>query len=289
MKKTSLFFLSVLVLFGMNAGNLLFVSANTEPVTLTSEKEVIETSEIVNIKADTVLPENAENITYDWSSDNEAAAIVSGEGNVANVTGISPGKAKIAVTVNYNTKAAADTQENGEETAEKSNTYDYTAELEITVIEANERTDSSDEKKAGNENIVKAKKEVEVENNNEALDPVTAEYIKKNINADYAKADMMRLDQVLVVKNTLVDANGIDDDETIDSFFLREDTGDLFITTIPAHIALYNTDEDSSYYVGFADTMFNDATAEVRDCIFAFNNNNGEVINEGCYFDKKTG
>lgn len=289
MKKISLFFLSVLVLFGMNAGNLLFVSANTEPVTLTSEKEVIETSEIVNIKADTVLPENAENITYDWSSDNEAAAIVSGEGNVANVTGISPGKAKIAVTVNYNTKAAADTQENGEETAEKSNTYDYTAELEITVIEANERTDSSDEKKAGNENIVKAKKEVEVENNNEALDPVTAEYIKKNINADYAKADMMRLDQVLVVKNTLVDANGIDDDETIDSFFLREDTGDLFITTIPAHIALYNTDEDSSYYVGFADTMFNDATAEVRDCIFAFNNNNGEVINEGCYFDKKTG
>lgn len=100
---------------------------------------------------------------------------------------------------------------------------------------------------------------------------------------------MMRLDQVLVVKNTLVEAEGIDENETIDSFFLREDTGDLFITTIPSTVALYNLDINSNYYVGLGNTMLNDSTAEVKDQIFAINNNNAEVVNDRCHYDAETG
>ena len=99
----------------------------------------------------------------------------------------------------------------------------------------------------------------------------------------------MRLDQVLVVKNTLVEAEGIDENETIDSFFLREDTGDLFITTIPSTVALYNLDINSNYYVGLGNTMLNDSTAEVKDQIFAINNNNAEVVNDRCHYDAETG
>ncbi len=100
---------------------------------------------------------------------------------------------------------------------------------------------------------------------------------------------MMRLDQVLVVKNTLVEAEGIAENETIDSFFLREDTGDLFITTIPSTVALYNLDINSNYYVGLGNTMLNDSTAEVKDQIFAINNNNAEVVNDRCHYDAETG
>ncbi|WP_270845688.1 MSCRAMM family protein, partial [Thomasclavelia ramosa] len=121
------------------------------------------------------------------------------------------------------------------------------------------------------------------------LDPVTAEYIKNNLDTAYTSLNMMRLDQVLVVKNTLVEAEGIAENETIDSFFLREDTGDLFITTIPSTVALYNLDINSNYYVGLGNTMLNDSTAEVKDQIFAINNNNAEVVNDRCHYDAETG
>lgn len=269
MKKIGSFLLSVLVLFGIVANDMSLVSAmNAEKVTLTSEKEEIEINEKTNLTAEAVFPETVEIVDYSWISDDEAVAIVSGEENVATVTGMGAGKTKITVTVNYKNKDITETQEN-----EK-----VTAEIEITVV------DNETEK-----NAVKAQEDADIETSDSVLDPETAEYIKKNINTDYARAEMIRLDQVLVVKNTLVEASGLDDNETIDSFFLREDAGDLFITTIPAHVALYNTDESSDYYVGFANTMFNDKTAEIKDWIFAYNNNNGEVIKDGCYFDKETG
>lgn len=270
MRKISSFLLSVLVLFGVVANDLSFVSAiNTGIVTVTSEKEEIEINEKTNLKAYADLPEDVEIIDYNWTSDNEAVAIVSGEENVANVTGLGAGKAKITVTVNYKNKFTVEAQENE---------ISFSAtEIEINVIEKKPQ------------DIVTAKKESEAETTENNLDPVTAEYIKKNLDTKYTLSNMMRLDQILVVKNTLIDAKGISDDETIDSFFLREDTGDLFITTIPATVALYNLDENSDYYVGLGNTMLNDKTAEVKDHIFAINNNNAEVVNDKCHYDAKTG
>lgn len=269
MKKLSSFLLSVLMLFGIVANDMSFVSAmNTEKVTLTSEKEEIEINEKTNLKAHADLPETAEIIDYKWTSDNEETAIVSGEMNSAVVEAKAAGKTKITVTVNYKNKVSAEAQEN---------INSSTAEIEINVVERKPQ------------DIVTAKKESSVEKTDDNLDPVTAEYIKNNLDAKYTSNKMMRLDQVLVVKNTLVEASGISENETIDSFFLREDAGDLFITTIPALVALYNFDENSKYYVGLANTMINDKTAEVKDQIFAINNNNAELVNDKCHYDAETG
>ena len=267
MKKISTFLLSVLVLFGIVANDMSFVSAmNTEKVTLTSEKEELETGEKTNLNVRADLPETAEVIDYKWTSDNEEIAIVSGEMNSAVVEAKAAGKAKITVTVNYRNKVSAE-----------ENVNSSSAEIEINVIERKPQ------------DIVTAKEESDAEASENNLDPVTAEYIKNNLDTAYTSLNMMRLDQVLVVKNTLVEAEGIDENETIDSFFLREDTGDLFITTIPSTVALYNLDINSNYYVGLGNTMLNDSTAEVKDQIFAINNNNAEVVNDRCHYDAETG
>lgn len=113
MKKISTFLLSVLVLFGIVANDMSFVSAmNIEKVTLTSEKEELETGEKTNLNARADLPETAEVIDYKWTSDNEEIAIVSGEMNSAVVEAKAAGKAKITVTVNYRNKVSAEAQEN---------------------------------------------------------------------------------------------------------------------------------------------------------------------------------
>lgn len=267
MKKISTFLLSVLVLFGIVANDMSFVSAmNIEKVTLTSEKEELETGEKTNLNVRADLPETAEVIDYKWTSDNEEIAIVSGEMNSAVVEAKAAGKAKITVTVNCRNKVRAE-----------ENINLSTAEIEINVVERKPQ------------DIVTAKEESDAEASENNLDPVTAEYIKNNLDTAYTSLNMMRLDQVLVVKNTLVEAEGIDENETIDSFFLREDTGDLFITTIPSTVALYNLDTNSNYYVGLGNTMLNDSTAEVKDHIFAINNNNAEVVNDRCHYDPETG
>lgn len=267
MKKISTFLLSVLVLFGIVANDMSFVSAmNIEKVTLTSEKEEIETGEKTNLNVRADLPETAEVIDYKWTSDNEEIAIVSGEMNSAVVEAKAAGKAKITVTVNYKNKVSAE-----------ENINSATAEIEINVVERKPQ------------DIVTAKEESDAEASENNLDPVTAEYIKNNLDTAYTSLNMMRLDQVLVVKNTLVEAEGIAENETIDSFFLREDTGDLFITTIPSTVVLYNLDINSNYYVGLGNTMLNDSTAEVKDQIFAINNNNAEVVNDRCHYDAETG
>lgn len=287
MKKLSSVILSLLMIFGICANDISFVNAmNTKSVHITTEKEEIKINEKTNLKADVILPEDAEIVSYSWNSDNESVAIISGENNVATVTGLGAGKAKITVTVNYNTKIAVVNEKNSEEVTEQSVSSNISDEIEISVTETKAETVSVSKP---NTQSITAKKETSVENSEDVLDPVTAEYIKKNINTEYANANMMRLDQVLVVKNTLVDGNGINENETIDSFFLRDNTEELFITTIPATVALYNTDVNSKYYVGVANTMMNDKTAEVKDWIFAINNNNGEVITDGVYFDKNTG
>lgn len=259
--------LSVMMMFGMIAGDISFVNAENENIILNADKTELKVNEKTKISADLKLSDDVENISYIWNSSDEAIVSVSGETNSADVEAKATGKARITVTVNYRAKNA-----DSEKQISKG--------IDINVTEAENTVP---------QNVVTAKKESEVEKTDDNLDPVTAEYIRKNLDTKYTSDKMMRLDQVLVVKNTLVEASGISENETIDSFFLREDAGDLFITTIPALVALYNFDENSNYYVGLANTMINDKSAEVKDQIFAINNNNAELVNDKCHYDPETG
>ena len=267
--KISTVVLSLLMICGMIAGDISFVNAvENENINFNADKTELKVNEKTKISADVHLSDDVEIISYIWQSSDEKVAIVSGEANSVDVEAKSTGKARITVTVNYRAKNADSEKQ-------------FSEGIDITVTET--------EKNTVPQNVVTAKKESAVEKTDDNLDPVIAEYIKKNLNTKYTSNKMMRLDQVLVVKNTLVEASGISENETIDSFFLREDAGDLFITTIPALVALYNFDENSKYYVGLANTMINDKTAEVKDQIFAINNNNAELVNNKCHYDPETG
>lgn len=265
--KISAVVLSVFMIISMIAGDISFVNAENENIILNADKTELKVNEKTKISADLKLSDDVENISYIWHSSDEAIVSVSGETNSADVEAKATGKARITVTVNYRAKNA-----DSEKQISKG--------IDINVTETENTVP---------QNVVTAKKESEVEKTDDNLDPVTAEYIRKNLDTKYTSDKMMRLDQVLVVKNTLVEASGISENETIDSFFLRENAGDLFITTIPALVALYNFDENSNYYVGLANTMINDKSAEVKDQIFAINNNNAEVVNDKCHYDAKTG
>ena len=243
--KISAVVLSVMMMFGMIAGDISFVNAENENIILNADKTELKVNEKTKIIADVKLSDDVENISYIWYSSDEAIVSISGSGetNSADVEAKATGKARITVTVNYRAKNA-----DSEKQISKG--------IDINVTEAENTVP---------QNVVTAKKESEVEKTDDNLSPVTAEYIKENFDAKYTSNKMMRLNQVLVVKNTLVEASGISQNETIDSFFLREDAGDLFITTIPALVALYNLDENSNYYVGLANTMINDKSAEVKN------------------------
>ena len=120
------------------------------------------------------------------------------------------------------------------------------------------------------------------------LDPIAKDYIKKNINKDYSNFDKIEVKNILTVKNTIVDSSKLNGYDTIDSFFSTHDTDDAFITNLPTGVALYNTDDNSKYYVAYADTMRESSNSEAIDATFAKSNNNGETIYDA-YFDKNTG
>ena len=120
------------------------------------------------------------------------------------------------------------------------------------------------------------------------INPIGKEYILKNIDTEYAKVEKFELANVFLFKNTIIDGNKAAKNETINSLYEREDTGDIFITQIAGETALYNTDDSSKYYVAYTNTMLKDKSAKVLDVAFAKNNNDGEVV-DGCIYDNKTG
>ena len=257
-KKTTSTVLSFLMIFSPIASNMSYVGAIEEPkiVSLDSDKDEVLIDEVATINATTNLPEDYVATSYDWSIDNEDVALISGEMSTATVTGLAVGKVKITVEVNYE-KTVYVSDENGN-ISEQIDSQKATAEMELAVVD--EYTETSEESAP-----------VEVsESEDNVLDPVTAQYIQDNIDSKYANFSKAELANLLLVKNTLIEADKADDNETIDSLFEREDTGEVLITTIQTSVALYNTDDNSDYYVGYANTMNTDKTAKLKDfCCFS--------------------
>lgn len=296
-KKTTSTVLSFLMIFSPIASNMSYVGAMEEPkiVSLDSDKDEILIDEVATINAITNLPDDYVATSYDWSIDNEEVAMISGEMGTATVTGLAVGKVKITVEVNYQ-KTVYVSDENGN-ISEQIDSQKATAEMELAVVD--EYTETAEESapiEVDEDKVVKAKKSAEVdseavevsESEDNVLDPVTAQYIQDNIDSKYANFSKAELANLLLVKNTLIEADKAADNETIDSLFEREDTGEVLITTIQTSVALYNTDDNSDYYVGYANTMNTDKTAKLKDFCFAMNNNNGEVV-ESAVFDEDTG
>lgn len=112
------------------------------------------------------------------------------------------------------------------------------------------------------------------------------EYILTNIDVQYAKANKLEPIDILYVKNTLIDTNYlIDIDKTFDN---KNTLNNSVLGQTDTCIFLYNTDDNSDYYVAYANQMQNDVNSIVKDYKFAYTNNDGEIIDDAI-FDYKTG
>ena len=194
---------SIMMIFTSVAGNLSNVSA-ANVTSVIAESSEIKTGESTNVTVDAVIPEEAEIISYQWTSDNEAVAIVSGESDTATVQGLTAGKAKIKAVVNYEVKN--DTEETAE--VEETNDNEYvSAEVEITVTEK-ESVETSKEVKEETSEAVKATEttETESESAKTSYDSETVDYILSNIDNSYINGDIV-LSNALIVKNMLVDGS----------------------------------------------------------------------------------
>lgn len=282
--------LTFLMLFSVTASDLTMLNAleNMMPVvSLNAEKSDLKTGEKTTVKANLNLPEKSEVVSYDWSYD-ESIVRVNENGQDIEVEAIATGKSKITVVVNYSlTVVKEDEDPEIIQTSETAETVITVAEDAVKESEAIEQTAPALE---DTEDAVKATKEIEVETSDKDvnMDPITLDYIRNNIDENYAKAEKSVFSNILLVKNTLAEADKLADNENIDSLMAREDIEEVFIATVPTTVAVYNTDDSSLYYVGVGDTMKNDDTATIIDHCFAINNNNGEVLNN-CHFDSETG
>lgn len=292
-KRVMCFALTFLMLFGVTSSELAILNAleNTSSlVSLNTEKSDLKIGEKTNVKAETNLPSGAEIISYDWAYD-ESILKVNDNGQYIEVEALTSGKSKITVVVNYQVTVIKENE--NQEFISEVVTASETAETEITVVSMNEDVYAQEQSTSiveDSKNVIKATKEVETESSDEdvAIDPIATEYIRSHIDKKYANADKFVFSNILLVKNTLAEANKLADNETIDTLMAREDIEEVFISTIPTTVAMYNTDETSEYYVAVADTMKNDKTATIIDHCFAINNNNGEVLNN-CHYDSATG
>ncbi len=123
----------------------------------------------------------------------------------------------------------------------------------------------------------------------------TQDYIKKNINADYARLIKFEAADALLVKQTFAQKSLMPKDNlTINGLWERKEGDDIesfgraFITVNESAVYMYNTDDESRYFVAYINPMVDDSGIETTDVVFAKNNLNGEVYND-CIYDSRTG
>lgn len=242
--------LVLLVIFNQ----LAFINVRAlDEVMLEVDKSEIVLSESAKVEA---IVSNLEVIAYNWQSDSDCVELEYFDDYVL-VKGLKVGSAKISVEVEY---------------LKEGTIYKLEDSTSVKVVASK----------------IEATKEVDGSDNEDCLDFKTESYLKEHVDSKYGVFDKAVLSNILLVKNTLVDVRKLNNNDSIDSLMKRKDLGEVFITTIPATVALYSINQDSKYYVALANTMLDDKQVEVRDYCFARNNTLGEVV-DGCVYDDKTG
>ena len=126
--------------------------------------------------------------------------------------------------------------------------------------------------------------EIATIHSNEVID--SEEYLKANVNEAYAKSEKLVPTDIIMVKHLIAEESKLPEEKTIDAMW--EKAKDAFIMLNDTYVLLYDTDENSEYYVAYVDTMHDDVTSVVTDVSFAYTNLNGEVITDAI-FDNETG
>lgn len=115
-------------------------------------------------------------------------------------------------------------------------------------------------------------------------------YIKSNINNGYTGYNKIEPADFLTVKQTMVDGEKFKG-TTIEDFWDEEEvleSDSLLIGFDATTVILFNTDDESSYYVGLANTMQGSVNTNVTDCVIAEYNDEGNTLDD-FYYDYNTG
>ena len=112
------------------------------------------------------------------------------------------------------------------------------------------------------------------------------EYIKANVDLRYSQVVKFEAKDIMATKNIIAQESLIDSSKTIDG--LWNNTPEAFIMMNDTYVLLYDLDDNSDYYVAYANTMFEDEDSNVTDYQFAYTNLNGEAIEDAIY-DYNTG
>lgn len=130
------------------------------------------------------------------------------------------------------------------------------------------------------------------------FDLATESYIKANLNPAYMTVSGKAAPvDALSVKHTLFDGRYVEEGDTIDSIMNSieaEDDPDYeknemkVISQVGALSYVYDFDENSDYYVTYANTMIKDEEYTVQDWAFAYNDFSGRSL-DGCVYDNETG
>lgn len=130
------------------------------------------------------------------------------------------------------------------------------------------------------------------------FDLATESYIKANLNPAYMTVSGKAAPvDALSVKHTLFDGRYVEDGDTIDSIMNSIEAEDdpnyeknemKVISQVGALSYVYDFDENSDYYVTYANTMIKDEEYTVQDWAFAYNDFSGRSL-DGCVYDNETG
>lgn len=119
----------------------------------------------------------------------------------------------------------------------------------------------------------------------------TEDYILANIDERYAKAEKLEVGDAVWLEQTMADGSKLPKNRRTFKAMYLEGKGkymNAFMYDQMVYEAAYNTDDESDYYVVYADTMRDTKKTKVTDYAFAYNNDYGQVLDD-CIYDKDTG
>lgn len=219
-----------------------------------------------------------------------------------------------AVVVNFGSGDGIDVVESENESHELVDASDVMASVEMvddSVIETSDEDENGVDEAKFTESILESEKDtlgyenIEIipsmisdvdvpkitkSDRKEAMfDPVYEGYIKDNINSDYADFQNLIPAGGMIVKQTLFDEACLYGRTTIDDIMAFDDEAKrlAMVAQMDTMIPVYDVG-DSKYYIAYVDTMHNDSRSYVTDHEFAYNNLNGEVLDD-CIYDYDTG
>ncbi|MCR5453010.1 MAG: VaFE repeat-containing surface-anchored protein [Lachnospiraceae bacterium] len=181
-----------------------------------------------------------------------------------------------------------------EEQTEDGETLQENTETEVKENDPENETDQDDKEEAEEEDLAESDEKddesVELAEPGAEADDMAEEkleYFKENVRSSLSRVTKLEPANIIWVKQTLVDGSTFKG-TNFGQLYANLESAMSLIAMYDDAMYIYNTDDESKYYIAKIDTMQEDMESEVTDILFARNNLNGETLS-GCIYDTSNG